>query len=267
MTTETDQVRPADVWREADDAKKFLDQAASELAAVKKELDDLLRVGKGSHVLDVGCGTGADVRALAHRVGPGGRVVGLDSSEQLIARAQPAPPGAAPVEFLHGQAGELPFADATFDAARAERVIEHVPDPAAAIAEMLRVVKPGGQVLVTDPDHGLWAPDLDDRRLTRTIMNWWSDHVPNPWVARRLRDLFVRAGAADVRVRLQPVVLTSLAAADALTWIGKAAQAAGAKGVVDAGEARAWGEEILRRDAEGRFLMFGTFVVATGTKQ
>ena len=157
--------------------------------------------------------------------------------------------------------------DATFDAARAERVIEHVPDPAAAIAEMLRVVKPGGQVLVTDPDHGLWAPDLDDRRLTRTIMNWWSDHVPNPWVARRLRDLFVRAGAADVRVRLQPVVLTSLAAADALTWIGKAAQAAGAKGVVDAGEARAWGEEILRRDAEGRFLMFGTFVVATGTKQ
>ncbi|MFC4499170.1 MULTISPECIES: methyltransferase domain-containing protein [Streptomyces] len=267
MTAGTDQVKPADVWREADDAKKFLDQAAIELAAVKKELDALLQVEAGSHVLDVGCGTGADVRALAVRVGPGGRVVGLDSSEQLIGRGRPAGPGAAPVEFVHGQAGALPFPDAAFDVARAERVIEHVPDPQAAVAEMLRVVKPGGQVLVTDPDHGLWAPDLDDRRLTRTIMNWWSDHVPNPWVARQLRELFVRAGAQDVRVKLQPVVLTSLAAADALTWIGKAAAAAGAQGIADAEAARAWGEEILRRDAEGRFLMFGTFVVVTGTKK
>jgi len=81
-----------------------------------------------------------------------------------------------------------------------------------------------------------------------------------------LRDLFVRAGARGVTVTLQPVVLTSLAAADSLTWIGKAAAAAEAQGVVPAEQARAWGEEILRRDKEGRFLMFGTFVVVTGTR-
>lgn len=266
MTAGTDQLKPADIWADADAAKEFLDQAAIELAAAKKELDAMLRAGVGSHVLDVGCGTGADVRALAARVGPGGRVVGLDSSEQQIARARPAGPGSAPVEFLHGEADALPFADGTFDVARAERVLQHVPDPGAAVAEMLRVVKPGGQVLITDPDHGMWAPDLDDRELTRRIMTWWSDHVPNPWVARRLRDLFVRAGAREVEVHLQPVVLTSLAAADSLTLIGKAAAAAGAQGVVPAERARAWGEEIERRDAEGRFLMFGTFVVVTGTK-
>lgn len=259
-------MKPADIWRDADAAKEFLDQAAVELATAKKELDSMFRAEVGSHVLDVGCGTGADVRALAARVGPAGRVVGLDSSEQLIARARRAAPGSAPVEFLHGEAHALPFADGTFDLARAERVIQHVADPAAAIAEMLRVVKPGGQVLITDPDHGMWAPDLDDRELTRRIMTWWSDHVPNPWVARQLRDLFVRAGARDVTVNLQPVVLTSLAAADSLTWIGKAAAAAGAQGVVPPEQAKAWGEEILRRDAEGRFLMFGTFVVVTGTK-
>ncbi|MFE4368963.1 methyltransferase domain-containing protein [Streptomyces sp. NPDC056835] len=267
MTTETGQVRPADVWQKADSAKKFLDQAAIELASVKQELDEMLRVSTGSQVLDVGCGMGNDVRAIAERVGPTGRVVGLDSSEDLIARATPAGSGAAPVEFLHGQAGALPFADDTFDAARAERVIEHVPDPAAAVAEMLRVVKPGGQVLITDPDHGLWAPDLADRELTRTIMNWWGDHVPNPWVARRLRGLFAQAGAVDITVRLRPVVLTSLASADSLTWIGKAAALAGAQGIVDEAAARAWGEEILRRDAEGSFLMFGTFVVVSGFKK
>ncbi|WP_320784008.1 methyltransferase domain-containing protein [Streptomyces sp. CRN 30] len=267
MTTVPGQVKPADVWRKADDAKEFLDRAAIELASVKEELDRMLRVTAGSHVLDVGCGTGNDVRAIAERVGPTGRVVGLDSSAEQIERAVPAAPGAAPTEFLHGQADALPFADATFDAARAERVIEHVPDPAAAVAEMVRVVKPGGQILITDPDHGLWAPDLSDHRLTRTVMNWWSDHVPNPWAARRLRGLLTAAGAADVTVRLQPVVLTSLAAAHSLTWIGKAAAVAGAQGVVDAAAARAWGEELLRRDAEGTFLMFGTFVVVTGTKR
>lgn len=267
MTTVTGRVRPADVWQKADSAKKFLDQAAIELASVKTELDEMLKVSTGSHVLDVGCGTGDDVRAIAGRVGPTGRVVGLDSSEELVAQARPAAAGAAPVEFLHGRADAMPFADDTFDAARAERVIEHVPDPAAAVAEMLRVVKPGGQLLITDPDHGLWAPDLADRELTRTIMNWWSDHVPNPWVARRLRGLFAAAGAVDITVRLQPVVLTSLAAADALTWIGKAAAVAGAQQVVDPDAARAWGEEITRRDAEGSFLMFGTFVVVSGFKK
>ncbi|CAN3983653.1 methyltransferase domain-containing protein [Kitasatospora purpeofusca] len=259
-------LRPAEVWRRAEDARSFLDRAAAELATLKSELDGMLRVSPGDRVLDVGCGTGADVRAIAARVGPAGRVVGLDSSKEQIDRAVPAGPGDAPVEFHHGDATALPFPDDGFDAARAERVIEHVPDPAAAVAEMLRVVRPGGQVLITDPDHGLWAPDLDDRGLTRRIMGWWGDHVPNPWVARQLRDLLVRAGARDVTVTARPVVLTSLVAADSLTWIGKAAGAAAAQGVATPEEAREWGEEILRRDAEGRFLMLGTFVIVSGTK-
>jgi ubiquinone/menaquinone biosynthesis C-methylase UbiE len=266
MDSATAQLKPADIWRDADAAKDYLDHAAAELAAAKEQLDVMLKVRAGSHVLDVGCGTGNDVRALAARVGPSGRVVGLDSSEQLIARGEPGGPDSAPVEFVLGEAGDLPFDDGTFDVARAERVLQHVPDPAAAVAEMLRVIRPGGQVLVTDPDHGMWAPDMDDRRLTRRIMDWWSEHIPNPWVARRLRDLFVRAGAREVEVTLQPVVLASLAAADTLTLIGRAAAAAGAQGVVPAAQARAWGEEVVRRDREGRFLMFGTFVVVTGTK-
>jgi ubiquinone/menaquinone biosynthesis C-methylase UbiE len=266
MNAPTARLKPADIWRDADAAKEFLDQAAAELAAAKKQLDAMLRAEPGSHVLDVGCGTGNDVRALAARVGPTGRVVGLDNSEQQIARGRPADPGCAPVEFVLGEAHALPFEDDTFDVVRSERVVQHVPDPAAAVAEMLRVVKPGGQVLVTDPDHGMWAPDLDDRELTRRIVTWWGDHVPNPWVARRLRDLFVRAGARDVAVTLQPVVLSSLAAADSLTLISRAAAAAEAQGVVPAEQARQWDEEIVRRDREGRFLMFGVFVVVTGNK-
>ncbi|WP_372410359.1 methyltransferase domain-containing protein [Streptomyces luteireticuli] len=264
MDARSEWARPADVWRRADAAKQFLDRAAAELAPLKRELDALLPIGRGSHVLDVGCGTGADVRGLAARVGPGGRAVGIDSSRESVERARAAGPSA---EFRHGDAEALPFADGSFDAVRAERVIEHVEDPQRAVKEMLRVTKPGGRVLAVDPDHGLWAPDLSDRDLTRRILTWWSDHVPNPWVARGLRGLFVEAAASDVTVTPWPVVLRDLASADALTWIGRAADAAVGQGVAEVEEAAAWHEELLRRDAEGRFLMLGTFVIVTGTKR
>jgi len=260
------QVRPADVWRVAEDAREFLNGAAAELAAVKRELDMLLNVSADDAILDVGCGTGADVLALAAKVGPAGRVVGIDSSEQLIAQARATSPG-LPVEFHQGNAGELPFADGTFDAVRSERVIEHVPDPSRALSEMLRVLKPGGRLLVCDPDHGMWALDMTDRRLTRRIFGWWSDYVPNPWVARQFPGLLRAVGAADVSVVPYPVALTSLRAADALTWIGRAAATAAAQGIITADEAQAWGTELTQRDAEGRFLLLGVFVAVTATKR
>lgn len=265
-TNERPEVRPADVWRVAEDAQEFLDGAAAELKPVKKELDGLLDVPFGGQLLDVGCGTGADVETLAAKVGREGRAVGIDSSEQLIAQALARSAG-SPVEFLHGQAGDLPFPEGTFDVVRSERVIEHVPEPARAVGEMLRVTKPGGQVLVCDPDHGMWALDMADRLLTRRILNWWGDHVPHPWVARQLPGLLREAGAAAVSVRLYPVAVSTLRAADALTWIGKAAATATTQGVITAEEARAWNEELAKRDATGRFLLLGVFVAVTATRR
>jgi ubiquinone/menaquinone biosynthesis C-methylase UbiE len=263
---DTSRFRPEDVWRVAEHARDFLDGAAAELTTVKRELGELLSVPARAQLLDVGCGTGADVLALAARVGSGGRVVGIDSSEQLIDRARAISAG-LPVEFLHGKAGELPFADDTFDVVRSERVIEHVPSPPRALGEMLRVLKPGGQLLVCDPDHGMWALDMTDRDLTQRIFGWWSGHVPNPWIARQLPSLLRNAGAAAVSVALYPVALDTLRAADALTWIGRAAAVAETQRIVTAEEARAWQEELVRRDETGNFLLLGVFVAVTAAKR
>jgi len=105
--------------------------------AGKRRSYELLAIGPGQSVLDVGAGAGDDLRALAELVSPGGRVVGVDSS--------PASP-----EVLLADACALPFDDDTFDACRCDRTLQHVGDPQRALAEMVRVTRPGGVVLISE---------------------------------------------------------------------------------------------------------------------
>lgn len=112
---------------------------------------DLARIGPGDAALDVCCGTGDLALELRRRVGPGGRVVGLDFSAQMLelAEAKSAARGAA-VEWVQGNALELPFPDATFDAATVGFGVRNVADLRGGIGEMARVVRPGGAVAILE---------------------------------------------------------------------------------------------------------------------
>jgi demethylmenaquinone methyltransferase/2-methoxy-6-polyprenyl-1,4-benzoquinol methylase len=114
-------------------------------------------VAAGGSALDVCTGTGDLALALARRVTPSGRVVGLDFAERMLARARAkAAAAATPVEFVRGDALALPFADDAFDAATVAFGIRNVADLDAGIAEMARVVRPGGRVVIleiTTPGH------------------------------------------------------------------------------------------------------------------
>lgn len=115
---------------------------------------DLARVGPGSRVLDVATGTGDLALELAGRVAPGGEIVGSDFAEGMLERARvkarAAPPAGAQVSFEWADALHLPYPDASFDAATVGFGARNFSDLGAGLAEMRRVVRPGGRVVVLE---------------------------------------------------------------------------------------------------------------------
>ncbi|MBF6219323.1 methyltransferase domain-containing protein [Nocardia abscessus] len=158
---------------------------------------DALAVGPGERALDIGAGTGSEVLEFAERVGPDGEAVGVDPNPAMLAVAGArAEAAGVRARFVEGTAYRLPFPDDSFDAVRCERVYQHLDDPAAATAEIARVLRPGGRALLIDSDwHTAIAHPGDDdvvARLSEAMLTT----TPNPKSGRRLRGLLTAAGFA-----------------------------------------------------------------------
>jgi arsenite methyltransferase len=115
-----------------------------------------LNIPPGGIALDVGCGTGSVTASLARAVGPDGLALGVDISEPMLARAVHAEAGPQ-IGFLRADAQRLPLRDETVDAVISVAMLQLLPDPAAALAEMVRVLQPGGRLAVMVPSAGLPA--------------------------------------------------------------------------------------------------------------
>ena len=115
-----------------------------------------LTIPPGGIALDVGCGTGSVTASLARAAGPDGLALGVDISEPMLARAVGAEAGPQ-IGFVRADAQRLPLRDETVDAVICVAVLQLIPDPAAALAEMTRVLRPGGRLAAMVPTAGLAA--------------------------------------------------------------------------------------------------------------
>jgi SAM-dependent methyltransferase len=183
-------------WLEAQAIHPFIQ------ATAVKTLE-ALALQPGERVLDVGCGTGVFLGALASAVGSAGAVTGLDHSSAFLAeaRARLVAGGLSDVVSLYqGDAHRLPFPDRSFDAAHAERVLMHLEDPDQAIRELLRVVRPEGRVVAAEV-HPMGATmDATDHELQAVIERELVEGFRHPWMGLELRRRFAMAGLEDVRV-------------------------------------------------------------------
>ncbi|MEU6829138.1 methyltransferase domain-containing protein [Nocardia beijingensis] len=168
---------------------------------------DVLAVASGERALDIGAGTGSEVLEFARRVGPDGEAVGVDPNPAMLAVADArAEAAGVRARFVEGTAYHLPFPDASFDAVRCERVYQHLDDPAAATAEIARVLRPGGRVLLIDSDwHTAIAHPGDDDVIARLRESMLAT-TPNPKSGRSLRGLLTAAGFAIDDVGSQAVI-------------------------------------------------------------
>jgi ubiquinone/menaquinone biosynthesis C-methylase UbiE len=233
----------------------------------KRETFALLGAAPGRRILDVGCGLGDDVAALARLVAPGGAVVGLDGSNAMVEEARRRHGAIEGLSFEVANAARLPFDDASFDGCRIDRVLQHIADPAPVIREMTRVLRPGGTIVAFDNDWETLTVDSPDRATTRAVVNAFCDRFPSGWIGRQLFALFLQAGLRDVAAAPKTLVLHDLDVADRIySFAATAAQLADA-GVVDRDAATRWWDGLRTAQDEGRFFSSYTGFQVHGTRR
>jgi SAM-dependent methyltransferase len=248
---------------------RFLDAEGAKPAMreAKQRSVEALEVRVGARILDVGCGAGDDARALARLVGPLGRIDAIDVEPMMITEAARRASGELlPIVFRVVDVYELDYADGTFDGSRAERTLLHLAEPARALAQMARVVKSGGKVVVLDRDIETRTIDVADRALTRRILNFWCDTFLCGWIGRQLPRLFHEAGLSDVTVEPVTVVDRDFTAFDAQYNLTRIVERAGAAGAIDREEGTEWLFALHQAAQAGSFFSSMTNFVVSGRR-
>lgn len=248
---------------------EYLDRArkAPAIIQAKEWSFEHLHLTDGQHVLDLGCGTGEDVVAIASIIGPEGRAVGVDSSTEMISEAQKRHGHFPEVSFLVGDAQRLPFASGTFDSCRTERTLQHLADPDKAVTEMTRVLKRGGGITIVEPDWETLVIEGTDAALSTRILSAHIEQHLQPRMGRRLRGLLTTNGFDDVSLAAGVVMHTDLETSRRAFGISLAAITAVSAQLISQDEADRWLADLQRANEEGRFFSTVTGFRAAGRKR
>jgi ubiquinone/menaquinone biosynthesis C-methylase UbiE len=267
MAPHTQLFNQVDRTEDPDFFVRFMDEAQKPpgIQASKQRMLDRAALAPGEAVLDVGCGPGDDLFAMESLVGPAGRLFGLDASAVMLAEARHrAAERGLDVTFVIGDATALPFPDGAFDVCRAARVLEHLADPREALAEMARVTRPGGRIVVFDFDWDSLLIDHPDRETTRTVVQSYSDAIQNGWIGRELPRLFEEQGLEVLSV--DPLRI-ALHYALAELFLGGHLVALQESGTLTPAQAQRWWEHVRRAEGAGTLLIGVDAFVVVGTQR
>jgi len=232
---------------------EYLDAARDDLVDLKRRAVDGLALRAGDAMLDVGCGTGEELRSLAQIVGPQGRVVGIDRSERLVAEARARTRENPIIELVVADAHAVPFAEGEFSSCRVERVLMHVEDPGTALAQMARVTRAGGRVVAIEPDWDTLIIDSDDLAMARRVVRAQADAIRHPDIGRRLPRLAADAGLEILAVDYTMIPMRHPDRAEVMFRLRSAVDS-----LADAA-ASSWWDAVKRQSRERRF-----FAAVTG---
>ena len=132
----------------------------------------------------------------ARRVGPAGRAIGLDMTDEMLALARANAAGVQNVEFVKGYLEQIPLPDAGVDVVISNCVINLAADKRVVLAEAARVLRPGGRFAVSDV---IADPDMDD--ATRADMQQWTGCIAGALTEHEFREALTAAGLADIDIR------------------------------------------------------------------
>ncbi len=193
------------------------------LAGLEEHLRFLSGFPAPGSILDAGCGSGSMARLLAVRHA-GARVVGVDLRQDYLtyARKRAQAERLSNLSFEQGDIFRLPFPDASFDLVWSKYVLQWTKDPAAAVAELRRVTKPGGSVVCCNFDGFAVTHWPEDAALQEKAERVFSGLV-DPFVGRKMAAFFAEAGLKEIAVDFEPdrifTVVGQIDPGQRLNWV------------------------------------------------
>lgn len=233
----------------------------------KQHARRLLDVQPGQRILDAGCGTGEDARELARLAGPDGHVTGVDISQTMRDEAEQRSQGQSlPISFRQDDIHQLPFDDGAFDRCYADKTFQHLPDPKRALSELVRVTRPGGRLVIIDPDHDTHVLDTPYPDVTRRFFRFRSSGIRQPDIAHRQYAMFREAGLIDIVVEPLTWTATDYESIRPLSHFIEGMRLAEQHDVVTAEEASQWINALQYAINAGRFFHAVTYFITAGRK-
>lgn len=248
----------------------YLSVIAKMVSKYKQRTYELMRIRQGDRVLDVGCGPGTDTIPLASLVGEMGQVVGVDTDEEQIMRANQRAVDAGVDKWVSHQLADgrqLTFDSNYFNSVRSERVFQHNTDRNQLLKEMIRVTKSGSRIVVLDTDWSTMSIDTDLIEIEQKIKKFHVEKViNNGFAGRQLYRMFLEFGLHDIEVEMAPTFVTDYQISRQVSWLDVTEKSALEAGVISRKELDQLHADLEKSDSEGKYFATILQILVAGRK-
>lgn len=208
----------------------------------------------GHRVLDIGVGPGLLAQDMALLVGATGKVIGIDNAAAMVGIARKRCADLPQVKVDSGEAQKLEFPQHHFDAVVCTQVLLYVTEVEQALAEMRRVLKPGGRAVIVETDWNGLVLSSNFPDLTEIMIQSWDAEVASPNLPPVLQPMLKNAGFGGISVSAIPVIVTSCVRGNyAHSMIQQLSHCAVKQGRVTETEARKWKEDLYQKHRDDAF--------------